>query len=481
MGTALQHAIGWLARFYAKPETTFGTFVQPTAAAPGSFKAMSLDIAHDRARKERLVASSGTRAVPGYLLGKLSSTWSAEAEVIPSGTLGTPPEADALLKQTFGGKKITRTVTVASYATAVGDTVTVTVDGAATVLTGVAGAPGAGEFQAATSNNATATSLASAISAIAGIRSATANSAVITVITNDDVETMTIAPSDSSITTAGVSVTYEPVATQGARGSVSLTAYRGPAMVAAKGAWVDEYKLTHKGGDAPVQAWSGGAKAAIATGKSTINGAPGGGGTTVTPTDVRLYEIDSVVQYGDDTNSGGGFKVTARSDAGVLTTAATTASSGDDILPFAPTPSYTGSPLEGTDGSVTVDAVALVGVTEWELTYRAGSKVVNDIVMESSASDVLDVRARAELKAKLRLREDQWALWVAAKNDPDAVYDLSIVLGSTAGRIVEVTMPTCEIHGIPAEMPDEEAIVELTFVGVPSSFGASDVLQVIYR
>lgn len=86
----------------------------------------------------------------------------------------------------------TVSVVVTSYADAVGSTVIVTLAGAPlTTLTGVAGAPGAGQFQAAVSNNATATSLAAALAALTGI-GATASSATITVTADSPLEPLSV-------------------------------------------------------------------------------------------------------------------------------------------------------------------------------------------------------------------------------------------------------------------------------------------------
>jgi predicted RecA/RadA family phage recombinase len=68
-------------------------------------------------------------------------------------------------------------VTVLDYAALEGATVTVTVGGVSTVLTEA----DSGDWEAATGNDETATSLAAAIEAVSGINDATAVSAVITV------------------------------------------------------------------------------------------------------------------------------------------------------------------------------------------------------------------------------------------------------------------------------------------------------------
>ena len=84
-----------------------------------------------------------------------------------------------------------RFYTVVSYADLAGDTATVTVNGTATVLTeGV-------NWTAATSNDATATSLAAAIDAISGVAAA-AVAAVVYVTPDDSTYTLTVASGDGT-------------------------------------------------------------------------------------------------------------------------------------------------------------------------------------------------------------------------------------------------------------------------------------------
>ena len=90
-----------------------------------------------------------------------------------------------------------RTYTMLDFAGAVGDTVTITVGGTATVLTGVAGAPGANQWQSSVSNDNSAENLRVAIDALAGV-TATRSTNVVTVIKDAATLTLTLASSDPS-------------------------------------------------------------------------------------------------------------------------------------------------------------------------------------------------------------------------------------------------------------------------------------------
>lgn len=98
--------------------------------------------------------------------------------------------ADVHLAGGLGSKS----VTVDDYNNCGTDTVTVTIDGSASVLTE------ASEWTAATSNAATATSLASAIDALTGV-SASATAAVVYVTKDDTTSAITLAEGDATCTT----------------------------------------------------------------------------------------------------------------------------------------------------------------------------------------------------------------------------------------------------------------------------------------
>ena len=78
------------------------------------------------------------------------------------------------------------------------DTVTVTVDGTATVLTAVAGVPGANEFRCITTDEVSATNLATAIDGITGVSASSSGTDTVTVVKDTDTITVTLATSDDA-------------------------------------------------------------------------------------------------------------------------------------------------------------------------------------------------------------------------------------------------------------------------------------------
>lgn len=98
-----------------------------------------------------------------------------------------------------------RIVTIVDFAQGALDTITVTVNGTATVLTEGT------DFAAATSNNVTATNLATAINALAGV-AASASAAVVLVTPDDTTYSVALATSDTNFATV----------TQGTNGAVNI-------------------------------------------------------------------------------------------------------------------------------------------------------------------------------------------------------------------------------------------------------------------
>lgn len=114
MGTAKKHVLGHTSKFCAKRETTFGTFVKPTSAAPGSIKILApLSVGHDVELFDRDFTNPSSivhTATP--IEGRKSTEWSIEKELIVSGAAGTAPEDDPLLLSVFPDKTINASTSV---------------------------------------------------------------------------------------------------------------------------------------------------------------------------------------------------------------------------------------------------------------------------------------------------------------------------------------------------------------------------------
>jgi hypothetical protein len=100
MGVATPHALGRDLKFFAKTESTYGTFVKP--AATDAAKVLKTSFEHKYNRSDRM-DSRQTRSLLERITGRQEVTWSVESYLIPSGTAGTPPDIHPLIKNCFGG------------------------------------------------------------------------------------------------------------------------------------------------------------------------------------------------------------------------------------------------------------------------------------------------------------------------------------------------------------------------------------------
>ena len=99
MGVLQDHAQGRLRRAFAKAETTFATYLKPTTA--DAFKCLSMEIKPEKAWEPRN-DSRQTRSIGEEIPGKKKVTWKTEAYLLPSGSVGTAPDVDQLIKAAMG-------------------------------------------------------------------------------------------------------------------------------------------------------------------------------------------------------------------------------------------------------------------------------------------------------------------------------------------------------------------------------------------
>jgi hypothetical protein len=100
MGLNSAHGLGRERKFFAKTETSSGTFLKPTATDAAKMLASSIDLQQERADR---LDSRQSRAVLERITGRANVPWSCEGYLIPSGTAGTPPDIHALLIAAMGG------------------------------------------------------------------------------------------------------------------------------------------------------------------------------------------------------------------------------------------------------------------------------------------------------------------------------------------------------------------------------------------
>lgn len=99
MGTVKDHALGRLLRFYASPETTFGTYVKPVGTDAMKVLASAFEFGQERKNRSD---SRQTRSTMERITGRKSVSWSMECYALPSGAGATAPDVDALLAAAIG-------------------------------------------------------------------------------------------------------------------------------------------------------------------------------------------------------------------------------------------------------------------------------------------------------------------------------------------------------------------------------------------
>jgi len=99
MGITVNHALSRERKFFVETESPAGTFVKATTT--GAAKILKFDVSYEPERKARM-DSRQTRSLLERFTGKVKVGYSLEAEVIPSGTAGTPPDLHQLYYAALG-------------------------------------------------------------------------------------------------------------------------------------------------------------------------------------------------------------------------------------------------------------------------------------------------------------------------------------------------------------------------------------------
>ena len=99
MGLNSKHALGRERKFFAKTETTAGTYIKVVGADAVKVLTSQMDIQTPRNIRSD---SRQTRSPFERITQKGTVNWSAEGFLIPSGAAGTAPDADPLFEAAFG-------------------------------------------------------------------------------------------------------------------------------------------------------------------------------------------------------------------------------------------------------------------------------------------------------------------------------------------------------------------------------------------
>lgn len=99
MGISYAHALGRNRKFLCAAESSAGTAA--TLAGTDAAKVLKSTMTLEQARDVRM-DSRQTRSALERITGKGKVSWTVDAEIIPSGTAGTPPDLHPLLYAAFG-------------------------------------------------------------------------------------------------------------------------------------------------------------------------------------------------------------------------------------------------------------------------------------------------------------------------------------------------------------------------------------------
>lgn len=268
---------------------------------------------------------------------------------------------------------------------------------------------------------------------------------------------------------SSTSDTYSLSASQVLR-TVSLTRhFNSVFQEAIWGAWVNSMTINVAGGDEPKVTFEGGAMGHAHTGTSTLNGAMVGSTTMVVQTaDSYNFETNSVVAIDTSDNSGAGYKISADGSRPSFTIEASVSeANGDPVVPFVPSETTAGSPINGVSGSLTIDG-GTVPITAFDITISNGIKALADEAMQTYPTDAIPGHREVTGNISFRARKD--FILELGKRKAFTARDIAVILGSVAGKKCTINLDYLEMAFAAVEVPEaDEAIIKLPYVALGSS------------
>lgn len=290
----------------------------------------------------------------------------------------------------------------------------------------------------------------------------------------------------SETVTPATSVAYGLNNTQSGRQTLSMTRYMSVFMDQLRGSIVTSGKISGKGSDPFMCSFKGRAEGATITGNSTLDGAVTASATNVVEA-VDQYSFEghathgSIVMVGANDNTNTGYMVTGRSGATLTLEATLTAADAADVLPFAPAETVSGSPIGGIVGSLSLDSVS-IPITGFEVEIDNQDVIIEDEVGQPGMTDAIPGMRKISGSFDVRIRRDQVRILGHRKNSNFTTRAVSIVIGSTAGRICTVSMPQIEVTFSSPEVPDgsDSVTCNIPFRALASSGSATDEISIVF-
>lgn len=255
-------------------------------------------------------------------------------------------------------------------------------------------------------------------------------------------------------------------------------------MEALVGAMPESLKISFAGADEPRFAFEGFAKDHIHTGSTGVVSSRSTTSVTLGSGQGKDYQAGSVVFFEvaatgavRASNSGAGYKVlTVSTDTLTFTedVQADGVVATDLCLPFVPTETTTGSPINGISGSlaITAPATSLI-ITGGEIMVKNSFKQFGDEAFQASISDYIPGRRSVSGSLTVRGRRDQFVELGVRKNF--TARDVQIILGTGSGTRFQIDMDAVEMGFSALEIPEaDEATFTLPFVALGTGSGENE-------
>jgi len=177
--------------------------------------------------------------------------------------------------------------------------------------------------------------------------------------------------------------------------------------------------------------------------------------TLLTVDDGSQFSAYGIVQLGDDDNTGAGFRIESISGNDLTLSAATSVASSSSVKAFLPDPTYTGDPLGGTAGSLSLDAGGTT-IVHLPSTFDVanGVTLMTQEALQSKASDVLAAGIREvtpNLSFLVTRENNDLVNEFRAKGEED----LLLTLGDTAADRFKIDAPKVEFDAGDQDSPEE--------------------------
>ncbi len=437
------HALKQEMVVHVRKESSFGAMLKPRSQ--DAIKVLNFDIKAQKPPTTRDDNDSSSGTTKEMIESRIDVSLSLESYVLPSGSVGVAPDLDPVLENIFGsgGIKFSKqTMVITDYLQLVAETVTVTVGKNATVLTdGV-------DFDAATSDEATAASLQAAIDAISGV-TATVLSDTVTVTVDTDypfVDIVTTGTVYGTITGDTATQRYVYVLTSGCSHSDSLCAVKNESEILQKtldGIYIDNMTLNMSGTDQPKITCDGkGAQPGLA-GRTTVNGNQSTVSTIVV-TSVEPFTVGCVLSIDDEDD----LLVTAiDSTAKTLTIDSTiSVSDGDVVKPFVQEETTIGSPIAGIAGTIRIGETAYCALSA-TLTVANGVLAINDCIGTDTMSGYA-MASKRQVTGSIVMRSDADNTGFDALHMKEIHKIVKLQCGSVSGKIMALYLEKCRFTDV---------------------------------